>query len=174
MSWVWGLRIRRASQAEIPPICEMRAHVPANMPNVEYGNCSAFLGVLQEVILPRLFSCSVHCCFAWSLACSVHFVSPRSPQGSSSARNGAMQTACDVSAPESLDSARCPCQGGVQIGNACWELFCLEHGIQPDGQMPSDKTTLCSVKSVGEVWSEISQSVVVSLSLCCVPLLDWS
>jgi tubulin alpha len=28
----------------------------------------------------------------------------------------------------------------VQIGNACWELFCLEHGIQPDGQMPSDKT----------------------------------
>uniref|UniRef100_A0A3B3CYS9 Uncharacterized protein n=1 Tax=Oryzias melastigma TaxID=30732 RepID=A0A3B3CYS9_ORYME len=32
------------------------------------------------------------------------------------------------------------CQAGVQIGNACWELYCLEHGIQPDGQMPSDKT----------------------------------
>ena len=31
-------------------------------------------------------------------------------------------------------------QGGIQSGNACWELFCLEHGIQPDGQMPSDKT----------------------------------
>nr|ALB35035.1 alpha-tubulin [Apostichopus japonicus] len=31
-------------------------------------------------------------------------------------------------------------QAGVQIGNSCWELFCLEHGIQPDGQMPSDKT----------------------------------
>jgi tubulin alpha len=31
-------------------------------------------------------------------------------------------------------------QAGVQAGNACWELFCLEHGIQPDGQMPSDKT----------------------------------
>merc|ERR1712224_856890 len=31
-------------------------------------------------------------------------------------------------------------QGGCQMGNACWELFCLEHGIQPDGQMPSDKT----------------------------------
>src|SRR4051812_48345600 len=31
-------------------------------------------------------------------------------------------------------------QAGVQIGNACWELFCLEHGIQPDGAMPSDKT----------------------------------
>lgn len=26
-------------------------------------------------------------------------------------------------------------QAGVQIGNACWELYCLEHGIQPDGQM---------------------------------------
>lgn len=33
-------------------------------------------------------------------------------------------------------------QAGVQIGNACWELYCLEHGIKPDGQMPSDQT-LC-------------------------------
>ncbi|KAJ2097494.1 alpha-tubulin, partial [Coemansia sp. RSA 922] len=24
-------------------------------------------------------------------------------------------------------------QAGVQIGNACWELYCLEHGINPDG-----------------------------------------
>lgn len=24
-------------------------------------------------------------------------------------------------------------QAGVQIGNACWELYCLEHGILPDG-----------------------------------------
>ncbi|CAD6210093.1 GSCOCG00010872001-RA-CDS [Cotesia congregata] len=31
-------------------------------------------------------------------------------------------------------------QAGVQMGNACWELYCLEHGIHPDGQMPSDKT----------------------------------
>ncbi|MCL4142180.1 UNVERIFIED_CONTAM: hypothetical protein GTU68_001559, partial [Idotea baltica] len=28
-------------------------------------------------------------------------------------------------------------QAGVQIGNSCWELYCLEHGIQPDGFMPS-------------------------------------
>ncbi|CAL5434187.1 unnamed protein product [Camellia sinensis] len=28
----------------------------------------------------------------------------------------------------------------LEVGNACWELYCLEHGIQPDGQMPSDKT----------------------------------
>ncbi|PAA60483.1 hypothetical protein BOX15_Mlig030563g3 [Macrostomum lignano] len=26
-------------------------------------------------------------------------------------------------------------QAGIQIGNACWELYCLEHGIQPDGLM---------------------------------------
>lgn len=26
-------------------------------------------------------------------------------------------------------------QAGVQIGNACWELYCLEHGISPDGRM---------------------------------------
>merc|ERR1712018_249093 len=31
-------------------------------------------------------------------------------------------------------------QAGCQIGNTCWELYCLGHGIQPDGQMPSDKT----------------------------------
>lgn len=31
-------------------------------------------------------------------------------------------------------------QAGVQIGNACWELYCLEHGIKPDGQMPTDKS----------------------------------
>merc|ERR1712165_136886 len=31
-------------------------------------------------------------------------------------------------------------QAGSQMGNACWELYCLEHGIQHGGQMPSDKT----------------------------------
>merc|ERR1711936_433149 len=31
-------------------------------------------------------------------------------------------------------------QAGAQIGNSCWELYCLEHGIAPDGVMPSDKT----------------------------------
>ncbi|XP_049821934.1 tubulin alpha-1 chain-like [Aethina tumida] len=29
-------------------------------------------------------------------------------------------------------------QAGVQMGNACWELYCLEHGIQPDGEMVSN------------------------------------
>ncbi|XP_050792887.1 tubulin alpha-3 chain isoform X3 [Gopherus flavomarginatus] len=30
-------------------------------------------------------------------------------------------------------------QAGVQMGNACWELYCLEHGIQPDGTIPGNK-----------------------------------
>ncbi|KAG2219092.1 hypothetical protein INT45_005823 [Circinella minor] len=30
-------------------------------------------------------------------------------------------------------------QAGVQIGNACWELYCLEHGISPDGRLPGDQ-----------------------------------
>uniref|UniRef100_UPI00358F7A97 tubulin alpha chain-like n=1 Tax=Myxine glutinosa TaxID=7769 RepID=UPI00358F7A97 len=31
-------------------------------------------------------------------------------------------------------------QAGLQMGNACWELYCLEHGINLDGKMPGDKT----------------------------------
>lgn len=30
-------------------------------------------------------------------------------------------------------------QAGCQIGHACWELFCLEHGIEPDGRLRSDR-----------------------------------
>lgn len=31
-------------------------------------------------------------------------------------------------------------QAGIQVGNSCWELYCLEHGIQPDGMMPGDSS----------------------------------
>ncbi|MBZ3879272.1 Tubulin alpha-1C chain, partial [Sciurus carolinensis] len=31
-------------------------------------------------------------------------------------------------------------QAGAQMGNACWELYCLEHNIQPDGTVPSNRT----------------------------------
>lgn len=33
-------------------------------------------------------------------------------------------------------------QAGIQVGNACWELYCLEHGIHPDGMMPRSARTL--------------------------------
>jgi tubulin alpha len=45
-------------------------------------------------------------------------------------------------------------QAGVQIGNACWELYCLEHGIQPNGQMPSDKTVSVGDDSFKTFFSE--------------------
>ena len=45
-------------------------------------------------------------------------------------------------------------QAGVQIGNACWELFCLEHGIQPDGQLPPDKTVGSAESSFDTFFSE--------------------
>ncbi len=28
-------------------------------------------------------------------------------------------------------------QAGVQTGNACWELFCLEHGLNQEGRAPA-------------------------------------
>jgi len=58
-------------------------------------------------------------------------------------------------------------QAGVQIGNACWELYCLEHGIQPDGyQVPGKKdgdksyTTFFSETSSGK---HVPRSVFVDL-----------
>lgn len=31
-------------------------------------------------------------------------------------------------------------QAGVQIGNSCWELLCLEHGLDADGELTGDDT----------------------------------
>ena len=45
-------------------------------------------------------------------------------------------------------------QAGVQIGNACWELYCLEHGIQPDGTKADDYTTGDEVDAFNTFFSE--------------------
>uniref|UniRef100_A0A8C4QQU5 Tubulin alpha chain n=2 Tax=Eptatretus burgeri TaxID=7764 RepID=A0A8C4QQU5_EPTBU len=45
-------------------------------------------------------------------------------------------------------------QAGVQMGNACWELYCLEHGIQADGRMPSDENVARGDDSVSTFFSE--------------------
>ncbi|XP_037086458.1 tubulin alpha-1D chain-like [Pollicipes pollicipes] len=45
-------------------------------------------------------------------------------------------------------------QAGVQMGNACWELYCLEHGIMPDGQMPSDTSVGVADDSFNTFFSE--------------------
>ncbi|KAF0304764.1 Tubulin alpha-3 chain [Amphibalanus amphitrite] len=45
-------------------------------------------------------------------------------------------------------------QAGCQMGNACWELYCLEHGIQPDGTIPSDKSLGSSDDSFSTFFAE--------------------
>merc|ERR1712142_1417181 len=32
-------------------------------------------------------------------------------------------------------------QAGVQIGNSCWELYCLEHGLTSDGQIQGERSS---------------------------------
>ncbi|KAJ6697250.1 hypothetical protein OIU85_003603 [Salix viminalis] len=45
-------------------------------------------------------------------------------------------------------------QAGIQVGNSCWELYCLEHGIQPDGTMPSDTSIGAEHDSFNTFFSE--------------------
>lgn len=53
-------------------------------------------------------------------------------------------------------------QAGVQIGNACWELFCLEHGILPNGE----KSLIESQREKSEVFfTEASSGKFVPRSL---------
>ena len=47
-------------------------------------------------------------------------------------------------------------QAGCQMGNSSWELYCLEHGIHPDGQMPSDETIGVGDDSFNTFFSETS------------------
>ncbi|XP_065226238.1 tubulin alpha-8 chain-like [Planococcus citri] len=34
-------------------------------------------------------------------------------------------------------------QAGTQIGNACWELYCIEHGVLPNGFLTTDVAPCC-------------------------------
>ena len=68
------------------------------------------------------------------------------------------------------------------MGNCCWELYCLEHGIQADGQMPSDKSigggddsfnTFFSETGAGKhvpraVFVDLEPTVVGKLILFCL------
>nr|KAF6454180.1 tubulin alpha 8 [Molossus molossus] len=45
-------------------------------------------------------------------------------------------------------------QAGVQIGNACWELFCLEHGIQADGTFGAQASKISDDDSFTTFFSE--------------------
>ena len=41
-------------------------------------------------------------------------------------------------------------QAGVQIGNSCWELYCLEHGIGKDGMLKDDRNNKSSLSTFFE------------------------
>ncbi|TRY61417.1 hypothetical protein TCAL_10640 [Tigriopus californicus] len=47
-------------------------------------------------------------------------------------------------------------QAGCQMGNAAWELYCLEHGIYPDGSLPSDDSIGIGDDSFNTFFSETS------------------
>ncbi|CAL8091748.1 unnamed protein product [Calicophoron daubneyi] len=45
-------------------------------------------------------------------------------------------------------------QAGVQIGNACWELYCLEHNLKPDGFMADESLVTGKDDSLQTFFSE--------------------
>mmetsp|Transcript_10429 Transcript_10429/g.15420 ORF Transcript_10429/g.15420 Transcript_10429/m.15420 type:complete len:456 (-) Transcript_10429:120-1487(-) len=52
-------------------------------------------------------------------------------------------------------------QAGVQVGNSCWELYCHEHGITPEGQMQSDPTPGVETGKFNTFFSEAESGKVV-------------
>ncbi|CAM8933800.1 unnamed protein product [Rhodiola kirilowii] len=52
-------------------------------------------------------------------------------------------------------------QAGIQVGNKCWELYCHEHGIQPDGQMKSDKVVWGGYEVLDAFFIETSHGKLV-------------
>ncbi|MQM05508.1 hypothetical protein Taro_038319, partial [Colocasia esculenta] len=72
-------------------------------------------------------------------------------------------------------------QAGIQVGNACWELYCLEHGIQPDGMMPRSSPAprllpcaWCSVLFASRLGELFFVDLSVVTSICGVrDLMKW-
>lgn len=56
-------------------------------------------------------------------------------------------------------------QAGIQVGNSCWELYCLEHGIQPDGRMSNNTSSNAADNSFGTFFSEGSSGKYVPRAL---------
>ena len=57
-------------------------------------------------------------------------------------------------------------QCGIQTGNQIWELFCMEHGIMPDGSNPNDKTPGEENDPYNAYFAELSSGK-------CVPRAIW-
>ncbi|KAL4469160.1 hypothetical protein ABPG72_011508 [Tetrahymena utriculariae] len=56
-------------------------------------------------------------------------------------------------------------QAGIQVGNACWELFCLEHDIQPDGKVLQNPNDV-KIDEFKSFYSETKTGQFVPRSLC--------
>ncbi|KAI9831068.1 MAG: alpha-tubulin [Phylliscum demangeonii] len=58
-------------------------------------------------------------------------------------------------------------QAGCQIGNACWELYCLEHGIQPDGHLTEERKNGDYDAGFSTFFSETGQGKYVPRTIYC-------
>ena len=65
-------------------------------------------------------------------------------------------------------------QAGVQVGAACWELFCLEHGINPSGTLPEENEHLNKDDSFQTFFQEtgagkyVPRAIQVDLEPSCI------
>ncbi|XP_008186957.1 tubulin alpha-2 chain [Acyrthosiphon pisum] len=62
-------------------------------------------------------------------------------------------------------------QAGVQIGLACWELFCLEHGINPDGTVKELTTNSTSMFSLSQENSYVPRALIVDTEPSVIDVL---
>ncbi|CAF2713930.1 unnamed protein product [Rotaria sp. Silwood2] len=51
----------------------------------------------------------------------------------------------------------------VQIGNSCWELYCLEHGIEPDGTFSKERDSSHIIKSISGTGRYVPRAVFIDL-----------
>jgi len=56
-------------------------------------------------------------------------------------------------------------QAGVQIGNSCWELYCIEHGLRPDGTPDPNGVKAGKDKNFTTFFSETSAGKYVPRSI---------
>jgi len=52
-------------------------------------------------------------------------------------------------------------QAGVQVGSACWELFCFEHGINADGTIRQLTTNSSSIFSPSQADTYVPRALLV-------------
>ncbi|RDA92997.1 hypothetical protein CP533_5500 [Ophiocordyceps camponoti-saundersi (nom. inval.)] len=58
-------------------------------------------------------------------------------------------------------------QAGCQIANSCWELYCLEHGIQPDGYLTDERKAQEPDQGFSTFFSETGQGKYVPRAIYC-------